>query len=143
MKNKLGENLLFGIWGIATIATAGSLYFSEVLKYTPCTLCWYQRIFMYPIALIMTIGLLNKRVQPIQIIVLAVLGWGVAAYHYSIQLIPTIGANSFCSSGSCTGRYIDWYGFVTIPFMALTAFTLILIGCFSYIKKIKGDKNYA
>jgi len=116
-------------FGIALIATLGSLFYSEVAGYTPCTLCWYQRIFMYPQVLLWGLALV-KREQVIADygIALSIVGGFIAAYHYALQFVPK---PTFCSavgySVSCTQDFFLQLGYITIPMMSLTAFLLILL----------------
>jgi disulfide bond formation protein DsbB len=123
------ENLLSIGWIASFIATLGSLYFSEILQYTPCDLCWYQRIFMYPLVIILGIGVLKKDASSsLYSLILSAIGGCISIYHYSIQKIDFLGENSVsCGIVPCTGEYINWLGFITIPFLALVAFTIIFI----------------
>lgn len=112
----------------AWIAMCGSLFFSEVLGWLPCELCWYQRIFMYPLAFILAIGILRRdRGLYMYVLPLSLFGGLISLYHY--LLIKT---NLFpppeCKAGvSCTVDYLNWFGFINIPFMALTAFLIISV----------------
>jgi disulfide bond formation protein DsbB len=123
------ENLLSIGWIASFIATLGSLYFSEILQYTPCDLCWYQRIFMYPLVIILGIGIFKKDASSsLYSLILSAIGGCISIYHYSIQKIDFLGENSVsCGIVPCTGEYINWLGFITIPFLALVAFTIIFI----------------
>ncbi len=121
-----GTNLYLA-WLVALTATLGSLYFSEVRHFVPCTLCWYQRILMYPLAIVLGIasyrqdGAVRGYVLP-----LSVLGMGFATYHVLEQNVPGFGAPALCRAGiPCNLHYIHWLGFITIPVLSLTAFTLI------------------
>jgi len=111
---------------VAWVATCGSLFFSEVLHWIPCSLCWYQRILMYPLSAVLAIGLWRRdRKVHTYVLPFTLAGAGVALYHYLIQksdwLPPPV-----CSIGvPCNVDYINWLGFITIPFLALTAFLLI------------------
>lgn len=112
--------------GIAWIATGGSVFLSEVLHWIPCSLCWYQRILMYPLSGILAIGIWTQD-RRIYRYALPFSGVGacVSLYHYLIQktdwLPPPV-----CAVGvPCTVDYINWFGIVTIPFLAFTAFVLI------------------
>lgn len=120
---------LYAAWLVAIVATLGSLYFSEIRNFVPCTLCWYQRILMYP--LVVVLGIASWRLEPsvrTYVLPLSVLGMAVATFHYLEQMVPGFGAEALCSTGvPCSGRYIEWFGFVTIPFLALIAFTLITL----------------
>lgn len=118
---------LYAAWLVAIVATAGSLYFSEVRLFVPCTLCWYQRIMMYP--LVILLGVASYR-QDKKIVVyalpLVVLGGVIALFHYLEQKVPGFSAPSLCRVGvPCTQEYINWLGFITIPFLALSAFIMI------------------
>lgn len=112
---------------VALVATLGSLYYSEVRGFIPCTLCWYQRILMYPLVAILLAGLIRR--DPglaTYVLPLALLGILVSGYHYTVQLGLWGGESAACRAGvPCSGRYVDWLGFITIPFQALTAFILI------------------
>lgn len=120
---------LYLAWLVALIATGGSLYFSEIRLFVPCTLCWYQRILMYPLVIIL--GLASFRQSTVvvpYVLPLTVLGAGVSLFHYLEQKIPGFGAPAVCRSGvPCSMEYINALGFITIPFLALIAFTLITL----------------
>ena len=106
---------------IAVVATAGSLYFSEVLGLIPCELCWYQRIFMYPLVPVLGIAAIEDRPEVYRTaLALAIPGAGIAAYHSAIQ---RLGEGS-CSIGSCTTIQYELLG-LSIPNMALVAFVLV------------------
>lgn len=113
---------------VALAATLGSLYYSEVAGYIPCTLCWYQRILMYPLALLIPVGLiLRDEFLPRYVLPLSTLGIVIASYHYLTQW-GLFAESAACRAGvPCSGRYVNHLGFITIPFMALIAFTLITI----------------
>lgn len=116
----------------AWVATMASLYLSEVLGYVPCELCWLQRIFMYPIALILTLGLLrnDERVGDYAVL-LAVPGALIAIYHYLLQKTSLFGDGSGCAVGGtvpCSFDYLNWFGWITIPLLALVAFIVIIVG---------------
>jgi len=113
-------------FGPALAALLGSLYYSEIAGFEPCELCWFQRILMYPLSVIILVGIFGQdRLLPRYVLPLSTTGMGVSAYHYLLQN-NVFGGESFCSYGvSCSLRYVNLYGFITIPFMALTAFTLI------------------
>ncbi len=127
-------------WVMAMVAMAGSLYASEIAHLPPCLLCWYQRILMYPLVVIIAVGILKKdKVLPFYVLPLSILGMGVAFYHYLLQrgIIPDSLAP--CSLGvSCTTKYVEFFGFVTIPFLSLAAFTLITI-CMCYLLRRKDN----
>lgn len=114
--------------GVAIIATAGSLYLSETVGLIPCKLCWFQRIAMYPLALILPIAAFRRdHGARLYVAVLATIGAGIALYHRLIQAYPSLDTGSCSASGpSCSSPLIKQFGFVTIPYMALSAFVLIL-----------------
>ena len=116
-------------WAIATVATIGSLYFSEVLKYVPCNLCWYQRILMYPLVIILGIAAVRKDFGIVKYILpITIVGLCTSTYHYLMQKTDIVVSNTkVCGIIPCDVEYINWFGFVTIPFLALTAFVLISI----------------
>lgn len=120
---------LYMAWIVAVVATLGSLYFSEIRGFIPCELCWYQRILMYPLSLILGIAAfydeykIKKYVLP-----LSIMGILVSSFHYMEQKIPGFAAIKPCTQGvPCNIDYINWFGFVTIPFLALIGFTLITL----------------
>ncbi len=113
---------------IASIATFGSLYFSEVLFYQPCKLCWYQRIAMYPIIIIALVGFFSRsRVPAVIILIMGIIGGAIAGFHSSlIYKLFGVDENS-CSDALCSIRWINDYGIISIPLLSFIAFTLIII----------------
>ncbi len=140
--NKRIENGLIFICTVSLVATLGSLYFSEVRGYVPCTLCWYQRILMYPIVLISGIALFQKNARiALTTAVFATVGGSISLYHYGIQKLSFLGDSApSCGAVSCTGQYINYFGFITIPFLALIAFIIILITSLFIMKWQKESK---
>lgn len=114
-------------WLVAAVATAGSLYFSEVADYVPCRLCWFQRICMYPLAGILLVAAIRRdRNVRWYALPLAVAGLGVSTYHYVIEWKPSLGDGA-CSVGpSCTDIWFRELGFVTLAFMAMAGFASVL-----------------
>lgn len=139
---KIQENLLLGIWTVALIATAGSLYFSEVRGYIPCELCWIQRIFMYPLVIIAGVAYFQKNVRiAATTLIFSVIGGMISLYHYGIQKLAFLADSApSCGQVPCTGQYINWLGFITIPFLALTAFILIAGMSIYLLKTLKEEK---
>jgi disulfide bond formation protein DsbB len=125
--------LYFACWQ-AWIATLGSLYFSEIAHFIPCTLCWYQRICMYPLAAILSVSIWDKNMKVYRYVFpLSIIGWLIAFYHNLIiwNIIPEHTAQ--CAIGvPCNAQYINWLGFITIPLLSFTAFTIINICMFFY-----------
>ena len=103
---------------IAAVATAGSLYYSEVAGYPPCEMCWYQRICMYSLVPVLAVAVVRRdRWGGWYGLPLAVAGLALSVYHYQLQIFP--GQGSTCDvSAPCTYRWVDSLGFVSIPFMA-------------------------
>lgn len=141
MNKKLENSLLF-IWLTSLVATLGSLYFSEVRGYEPCELCWYQRILMYPIFLMTTVAYIQKNARiAVTTAVFSCIGGLISLYHYGIQKLDFLSESApACGRVPCTGQYINYFGFITIPFLALVAFILIAITSFYMIKTLKEGK---
>jgi disulfide bond formation protein DsbB len=119
---------LWMAFAVAATATLGSLYLSEIVHLIPCTYCWYQRIAMYPLAVILFIAALRQD-HGIRIYAAALAGIGaiIAAYHRLIQAYPDLDGGSSCSATvPCSAAYLEIFGFITIPYMALSGFLLIL-----------------
>lgn len=113
-------------WTVALVAMAGSLYYSEVVGYVPCTLCWYQRIAMYPMALLLGIATLRRdRAIGRYLIPLALVGGAISIYHYQLQRFPTQASFSCTESAPCALTYVWQFHYISIPLMALSAFALI------------------
>jgi disulfide bond formation protein DsbB len=115
-------------WIVATAATLGSLYYSEVADFVPCRLCWYQRICMYPLVIVLGVAALRRdRDVRFTAIPLAGIGAVIAAYHTWIQAFPPTGGTSFCTADApCTERYVWEFGFVSLPLMALCGFLFVI-----------------
>ena len=114
---------------VASIATLGSLFFSEIMEFIPCSMCWYQRIFMYPLVIIFLINMLYpddkivKYAMPITLV-----GWAFSVYHNLLmfEIIPE--SIVPCVQGvPCSTEYINWLGFITIPFLSFIAYSSILV----------------
>jgi disulfide bond formation protein DsbB len=113
---------------VAVTATAGSLIYSGYFHFEPCRLCWYQRIAMYPLTLLLLVGVL-RRDRNVRFYVLppAVLGFCVGAYHYLIQSVPALSGDTACSiTAPCNAKYVNEFGFVSIPFMAACGFLAVI-----------------
>jgi len=110
---------------ISLTSTLGSLYFSEVRGFTPCKLCWIQRIFMYPQLLLLAVAMYTKTKDVFKyIFVLSIVGFLIALYHYNLQINP----NPYAPCGdigfsvSCSENFFTYFGYITIPWMSLSAF---------------------
>lgn len=121
--------LVFVAWLIATASTLGALFFGEVMKLPPCSLCWYQRIFMFPMALVLPFGLLPFDRKVVRsALPLAGVGLVLAAFHVLLVegIIPERVAP--CRQGvPCSETVAEWFGFVTIPLLSLMAFATITV----------------
>jgi disulfide bond formation protein DsbB len=131
-------NLLFAAWCLTAIAAAGSIFFSHIMGFTPCVLCWYQRIFLFPLVLVLARGLFPfDRGVVRYALPLAVAGWLVAVYHNLVYAGILPESLSPCAKGvSCTEEYISVLGFLSIPMLSLLAFTAIG-GLLIYIQRGK------
>nr|WP_246351133.1 disulfide oxidoreductase [Deinobacterium chartae] len=117
---------------VAVIALLGSLYFSEVRLFVPCTLCWYQRIFMYALAVMLPIAAARGEVAFARYALpLSVTGGLIAIWHVLEERIPALAklSSAVCAPGGvpCDLKYVEYLGFITIPVMSLTAFVLITV----------------
>lgn len=120
---------LFLAWLLALLATAGALFLGEVMGKPPCVLCWYQRIAMFPLVLVLGMGLFSSDARSVRYALpLAGAGWGIAGYHLLVfwgvvseGLVP-------CGQGSsCADADVQMAGMVPIPLLSLAAFTGILV----------------
>ena len=136
------ESLLFTAWAASIIAMFGSLYFSEIRQYLPCDLCWYQRILMYPLTILLGIAVVKKDFKiALYSMVFSAIGGGISLYHYLLQKVSFLSdAAPACGRIPCTGQYINWLGFITIPFLALTAFIIIFISSYFIWKRTKEER---
>jgi disulfide bond formation protein DsbB len=130
---------LFAAWLVALVATLGSLFFAEVMGLPPCTLCWYQRILMFPLPVLLAVGIVRRDPGVTAYAApLAAAGLAVAIYHnllaaglVSERLAPCTG------DVSCATQPVTWLGVVTIPLLALAAFAAIL-GCLAAARRAAG-----
>jgi disulfide bond formation protein DsbB len=121
--------LIFSCWLIAATGTLGSLFLSEVMGLTPCVLCWYQRIFMYPLVVVLLVGLFQvDRSVYRYALPLAIIGWCFAVYHYLVYSGYMPENLQPCSKeASCAEINLELLGFITIPMMSILAYTAIII----------------
>jgi disulfide bond formation protein DsbB len=126
---KFIESGLLWAFLVSLVATMGSLFYSQIAKFTPCELCWFQRIFMYPQVVILGLALIKKERQIIDYS-LALTGVGalISIYHNYIFYggVPVTSCGITSAAASCTQKYIVEFGYITIPMMALTAFLSII-----------------
>jgi disulfide bond formation protein DsbB len=114
--------------GVAIAAMAGSLYLSDIVHLIPCKFCWYQRIAMYPLAILLPIAAWRRdNAFRVYAAVLALVGFGLATWHRLMQWFPSLDSGACAAVGPpCSAPYIMEFGFVTIPYMAMSSFALIL-----------------
>lgn len=144
------------IWGyelwlaflVSALATGGSLFLSEVANFVPCELCWFQRIFMYPLAITTLLAaLFNDHRAARYLLPLPVIGAGVSIYHLLVEngVVEQTQACLVSAPGGCATKWIDEFGFVTIPTLALTAFVLtfafLLFALFGSSENADGDSQ--
>lgn len=114
-------------WVITLVATLGSLYFSEIAGYPPCMLCWYQRIAMYPLVIILLVAIIRKEKEiAAYVLPFTIIGGLISVYHNLLYYNVLPESEVTCRLGvSCTTKFIEWMGFLTIPLMSLLAFAAI------------------
>jgi len=132
------KNALWMAFVVATTATLGSLFYSEIAQYNPCKLCWMQRIFMYPQSIVLLIAMLRKDKDiKVYMLPLSIIGLLFSGYHYLLQINPNL--PSTCgitgAGASCSASFFMNFGYITIPMMAFTAFGLLTIGYLSLRNK--------
>jgi disulfide bond formation protein DsbB len=123
------NNSIYLAWLVSVIALSGSLFFSDIMEFEPCKLCWFQRICMYPLIVILGIACF-KNDYGISIYgkTLSSVGGIISLVHYLEQKIPGMQNVLPCKTGvPCSGQYINWLGFITIPFLAMISFILIIM----------------
>ena len=132
--------LVFVAWLVAAISTLGALFLGEVMQLPTCTLCWYQRIFMFPLALILPIGLFPYDPKVVRYaLALAMPGWLFAVFHQLLVIGVIPESIKPCSQGiPCKENVIEWFGFVTIPLLSVAAFSTIIAMLF--ITYCRGSK---
>lgn len=116
--------------GLALLAMAGSLWFSESAGFPPCDLCWYQRIAMYPLGIVLGIAAIRSSATGrITGLVLAGIGLAVSTWHNIIETFPDLDAGGCDPANPCTIRWVEGLGFWTIPRMAAASFALVIVFC--------------
>jgi disulfide bond formation protein DsbB len=113
---------------VALTATIGSLYLSEVAHFPPCTLCWYQRIAMYPLVVVLGVGALRRDAGArFSAYVLAAVGAAISVWHLMVEANPDLGSGSCDPTNPCSIKWVEEFGYLTIPGMALSGFLLIIV----------------
>jgi disulfide bond formation protein DsbB len=127
VRDEIGRSALWLAWIVALVTTLGSLYYSEIAHFTPCKLCWYQRIAIYPLSIVLLVAAIRRdRKIAWYVVPVAVIGAGFAIYQTQLQAFPHQ-HSSFCTvTEPCTIRYVWEFGFVSLPFMALAAFAFVI-----------------
>lgn len=112
---------------VAATATAGSLYYSEVVGFTPCELCWFQRICLYPLVAVLAVGVIRRdRGAGWYAVPLVAVGAPLGLYHWLVERVPSIASSTSCSLAvPCAVPYFEELGYITLAFMAMSAFLLI------------------
>jgi len=126
---KLNWTLLFLCWLLVSVSMTISIFFSSVLEYEPCVLCWYQRICLFPLVLILGVGLFPFDKSVVKFALpLAIVG-GLTAFYHSLLYAGIIPESiQPCSKGvSCTEKYFELFGFVSIPMLSFFAFSTIIV----------------
>ena len=115
-------------WAVAAVAMAGSLIYSEVYHFIPCELCWYQRIAMYPLAGILLVGAIRRdRAIRYYGLPLSIVGLGISIWHIIVQNFPSVDLGSCDPLNPCSAKYVERFGFISIPVMAGAGFLLITV----------------
>lgn len=120
--------MIFAAWLIASVSTLGALFFGEVMQLPPCTMCWYQRICMFPLVLILPVGLFPFDPKVIRYALpLAVIGCALAIFHQLLVAGVIPESLKPCTQGvPCSKTVIEWFGFLTIPLLSVAAFSAII-----------------
>jgi disulfide bond formation protein DsbB len=125
----INSNIILVCFFIASTATLGSLFFSEVMDFVPCTMCWYQRIFMYPLVVIFLLNILYPKDNLFKYTISLVgIGLLFSIYH-NMLLFGFIPESAVpCTAGiPCSTKYLDWFGFITIPLLSFTAYFMLFV----------------
>ena len=131
--------VLFSAWLVALTATLASLFIGEVMGRVPCILCWYQRIAMFPLPIILGLGLLLVDLRSVRYAMpFAVGGWAVALYHCLLYWSVVPEGLVPCGQGaSCTQAQLMLVGFLPIPVLSLTAFSLIVVLLITPMRRLR------
>ncbi|MFA5890014.1 MAG: disulfide bond formation protein B [Actinomycetota bacterium] len=128
LRDSLSGSALALAWSVAAVSMAGSLYYSEIAHIPPCLLCWYQRIAMYPLAIILGIAAIKKDVGiRIYALVLAGVGTIIATYHYQLERFPDQTSIACRLDTPCSTTTIWKFHYVSFPFMAISGFLVIAV----------------
>lgn len=129
----VGPSALLLAWIVALVTTLGSLYYSEHAGFTPCTLCWYQRIVMYPLVVVLGVAWLRRdRSSWMTAAPFVVIGAPLSLYHWLVERVPSFAEGSSCSlDAPCSAPWFEKLGYVTLAWMCMSSFLLIgtLLAC--------------
>ena len=131
------------IWGfsLALVASGSSLYLSETVGLVPCSLCWYQRIAMYPLVVLLGSAAVRRDIGVWRYgLPLSVIGLAISIYHVTIQWKPTLDIGTCATGAPCTGRYLSVFGFISIPTMAGSVF-LALAALMLLLRQLDATRN--
>ena len=127
VRDALGSTTLALAFVVALLATLGSLYFSEVAGFEPCKLCWYQRIAMYPLTIILAIAMFRRDVDVRwYVIPIATIGAFISVYHYTVEWLPWLDSGVCSATTPCSVIWFRQFGFISLPYLALSASLLII-----------------
>ena len=137
--NKNYSYLPYIAWAVAIVATIGSLYFSEVRKFAPCVLCWYQRICIYPLVLLIPIGIITKdKHLSHYVLSLSIFGAIISIFHNLLYYGVIPESSAPCISGvSCITKYVEYFGFISLPLLSFLSFATVIILMLIYKHKTK------
>ena len=132
----LGVEAIWLAWVVALVATLGSLVYSEIIHFPPCRLCWFQRIAMYPMTVVLLVGAIRREFQAkYYALPMALIGLGISIYHYILQRVPNVESGACDPDNPCSAIFVDIFGFISIPFMAGSGFILIAVLLGLYVNK--------
>ncbi len=119
--------LLFLAWLLVSVSVTGSVFFSYVLEFEPCVLCWYQRICLFPLVLILAAGLFPFDKSVVKYALPLAIAGGLTAFYHTLLYAGIIPESiQPCSKGvSCTEKYIELFGFISIPMLSFFAFAAV------------------
>lgn len=122
----------------ASTSALGSLFYSQIMQYIPCELCWFQRIFMYPLSILLFVSILKKDYKIFEYVLpLCILGSFFSVYHYSVQFFGVSSVCDISGPSSCSDRAVEAFGYITLPFMALSGFISVAILTYFKEKRFK------
>ncbi len=138
----IDKNALYIALVQAVVAFLGSMYFSNIAGFPPCVLCWYQRILMFPLSIALIVGILRKD-SGVHLYILppAIIGWVIALYHNLLYYKIISDALAPCATGvSCTTKFIEYFGFVTIPLLSFIAFSVIIFCMYRHARRARQER---